>query len=50
MDDKWSRFQFSVGFCSQPNHGGYLSCFFPYLPTYLPTTCKLVVSRLLAAR
>ncbi len=33
MDDKWSRFQFSVGSCSQPNHGGYLSCFFPYLPT-----------------
>jgi hypothetical protein len=33
MDDKWSGDSFLLDSSSLANHGGYLSCFFYYLPT-----------------
>jgi hypothetical protein len=36
MNDKWSRNYFLLGLSSLVNHGGYLSLFFPYLPTNNP--------------
>jgi hypothetical protein len=37
MDDKWSVHSLLLGSSSLANHGGYLSCFFFPVTTYLPT-------------
>jgi hypothetical protein len=37
MNDKWTGNSFLLGFSSLANHGGYLSCFLSFPPTYLPT-------------